>query len=282
MKITKKFFKTNFPKVKKDSYKNINGKILIIAGSKTMQGAAVLNVLGAYFCGAGMVALASIPEVIKATVCTVPQALVLPLEKNQLNEIKKYIKTFKPDVLLIGSGLNEMAKHTLKILNFAKLPAVIDASSLTFLASKNTKLPKAGGPYILTPHVGEMKRLLKQKTINTKTAAKNLAQKTGAICLLKGPITYISSGTKTYESHTGNCGLAKAGSGDILGGIIAALYARLLKSSADKKQAAFTAASLGCYLHGFAADLAVKETGQTSLLSTDVVHEIPAAIKNLL
>ena len=282
MKITKKFFKINFPKIKKDSYKNINGKILIIAGSKTMQGAAVLNVLGTYFCGAGMVALASIPEVIKATVCTVPQALVLPLEKNQLNEIKKYIKTFKPDVLLIGSGLAQMVKHTLKILDFAKLPAVIDASSLTFLASKNSKLPKAGGPYILTPHVGEMKRLLKQKTLNTKTAAKNLAQKTGAICLLKGPITYISNGTKTYESHTGNCGLAKAGSGDVLGGIIAALYARLLARNKDKKQAAFLAAALGCYLQGKAADLAAKETGKTSLLATDVVYKIPTAVKNLL
>ena len=282
MKITKKFFKENFPKIKKDSYKNINGKILIIAGSKTMQGAAVLNVLGAYYTGAGMVALASIPEVIKATVCTIPQALVLPLEKNQVAEIKKYIKTFKPDVLLIGSGLGDMAKHTLEILNFAKLPAVIDASSLTFLASKNAKLPKAGGPYILTPHIGEMKKLLKQKTLNTKTAAKELAQKTGAICLLKGPITYISNGTKTYESHVGNCGLAKAGSGDVLGGIIAALYARLLTQTKNKKQAAFLAAALGCYLHGTAADLAAKETGKVSLLATDVVQTIPSTIKSLL
>ena len=282
MKITKKFFKKDFPKIKKDSYKNINGKVLIIAGSKTMQGAAVLNVLGAYFCGAGMVALASIPEVIKATVCTVPQALVLPLEKNQIAKIKKYIKTFKPDVLLIGSGLGDMAKHTLEILDFAKLPAVIDASSLTFLASKNAKLPKTGGPYILTPHIGEMKKLLKQNTLNTKTAAKILAQKTGTICLLKGPITYISNGIKTYESHAGNCGLAKAGSGDVLGGIIAALYARLITQTKDKKQAAFKAAVLGCYLHGTAADLAAKETGKTSLLANDVVHQIPAAIKNLL
>ena len=281
MKITKKFFKENFPKIKKDSYKNINGKILIIAGSKTMQGAAVLNVLGAYYTGAGMVALASIPEVIKATVCTVPQVLVLPLEKNHAAEIKKYIKTFKPDVLLIGSGLAELAKHTLEILDFAKLPAVIDASSLTFLASKNAKLPKAGGPYILTPHVGEMKKLLKQKTLNIKTAAKILAQKTGAICLLKGPVTYISDGAETYESHTGNYGLAKAGSGDVLGGIIVTLYARLLQTQ-NKKQAAFNAAALGCYLHGYAADIAAKETGKTSLLATDVVHKLPSAIKNLL
>ena len=281
MKITKKFFKLNFPKVKKDSYKNINGKILIIAGSRTMQGAAVLNVLGAYFTGAGMVALASIPEVIKSTVCTVPQALVLPLEKNQAAEIKKYIKNFKPDVLLIGSGLTEMAKNTLKILEFAKLHAVIDASSLTFLASKGTKLPKAGGPYILTPHIGEMKRLLKQNTIDTKTTAKILGQKTGAICLLKGPVTFISNGIKTYESRTGNCGLAKAGSGDVLGGIIAALYARLLKKY-DGKKAALYAAAMGAYLHGYAADLAAKETGKTSLLATDVVHKIPISLKNLL
>lgn len=280
MKITKQFFKKNFPKIAKDSYKNINGKVLIIAGAKTMQGAAVLNVLGAYCCGAGMVALASIPEVIKATVCIVPQALVLPLEKQPLTQIKKYIKSFNPDVLVIGCGLSELAKETINILKSAKVPAVIDASSLTFLASAGERLPK-NIPYILTPHIGEMKRLLKRKTINPETAAKELAQKTGAVCLLKGPITYISDGAKTYESHSGNCGLAKAGSGDILAGIIGALYARLFKNY-DGKKAALYAAAMGAYLHGYAADLAAKETGEISLLATDVINKIPVAIKNLL
>ena len=279
MKITKKFFKQYFPKIEKNSYKNINGKVLIIAGSKTMQGAAVLNVLGAYSCGAGMVALASIPEVIKATVCTIPQALVLPLEKQPLTQIKKYIKSFKPDVLVIGCGLSDLAKDTVKILNFAQIPAVIDASSLTYLASVGYKLP-TNIHYILTPHVGEMKRLLKQKTLNTKTAAQKLAQKTGAICLLKGPITYISNGVETYESHAGNCGLAKAGSGDVLAGIIGALYARLLKKY-DGKIAALYAAALGTYLHGYAADLVAKKTGVTSLLAADVVKKIKKILKNL-
>ena len=279
MKITKTFFKQNFPKIAKNSYKNINGKVLIIAGSKTMQGAAVLNVLGAYSCGAGMVALASIPEVIKAAVCTVPQVLVLPLEKKSLTQIKKYIKSFEPDVLVIGCGLSALAKETLNILKFAKVPAVIDASSLTFLASAGCKLPK-NIPYILTPHIGEMKRLLKKNNINPKTAACELAQKTGAVCLLKGPITRISDGVKIYESFAGNCGLAKAGSGDILAGIIGALYARLLKNY-DGKIAALYAAAMGVYLHGYAADLAAKETGKTSLLATDVINKIPAAIKNL-
>ena len=245
-----------------------------------MQGAAVLNVLGAYSCGAGMVALASIPEVIKATVCTVPQALVLPLEKQQVAQIKKYIKSFEPDVLVIGCGLSALAKETLNILKSAKIPAVIDASSLTFLASQGGKLPK-GVPYILTPHIGEMKRLLKCKTLNPETAACELAQKTGAVCLLKGPITRISDGVKTDESHSGNCGLAKAGSGDVLAGIIGAVYARFLKSY-DGKKAAFLAAALGAYLHGYAAGLAAAERGETSLLATNVVDKLSAAIKKLL
>ena len=281
MKINKTFFKHNFPKIAKDSYKNINGKVLIIAGSKTMQGAAVLNVLGAYSCGAGMVALASIPEVIKATVCAVPQALVLPLEKQPLAQIKKYIKSFQPDVLVIGCGLSDLAKDTVNILKFAKIPEVIDASSLTYLASKNINLPKSSAPYILTPHIGEMKKLLKQKTLDLGNSAKILAQKTGAVCLLKGPVTYISDGVKNYESHAGNCGLAKAGSGDILSGIIGALYARLLKKHEGKK-AALLAAVLSAYLHGYAADLATEEKGKTSLLATDITRNIPFAIKNLL
>ena len=280
MKITKIFFKRNFPKIAKNSYKNINGKILIIAGAKTMQGAAVLNVLGAYRCGAGMVALASIPEVIKATVCTVPQALVLPLEKQPLTQIKKYVKSFEPDVLVIGCGLSDLAKNTLDILKFAKVPAVIDASSLTYLASRNCKLPK-GISYILTPHIGEMKRLLKRKTINTETAANELAQKTGAVCLLKGPVTRISDGVETYESHAGNEGLAKAGSGDVLAGIIGALYVRLLKRYEGKK-AALYAAAMGVYLHGYSADLAAKKVGKTSLLATDVANHLPFAMRKIL
>ena len=280
MKITKAFFKRNFPKIAKNSYKNINGKVLIIAGSKTMQGAAVLNVLGAYSCGSGMVALASIPEVIKAAVCTVPQVLVLPLEKQQVVQIKKYIKSFEPDVLVIGCGLSALAKETLNILKSAKIPAVIDASSLTDLASQNCKLPK-DIPYILTPHIGEMKRLLKRKILNPETAACELAQKTGAVCLLKGQITRISDGIKTYESHSGNCGLAKAGSGDVLAGIIGAIFARLLKNY-DGRKAALYAAAMGAYLHGYAANLAAIEKVETSLLATDVVDKLPAAIKKLL
>lgn len=281
MKITKKFFKQNFPNIAKNSYKNINGKVLIIAGSKTMQGAAVLNVLGAYRSGAGMVALASVPEVIKATVCRVPQTLVLPLEKQPLKQIKKYIKDFKPDVLLIGSGLTDLAKDTVKILEFAEIPAVIDASSLTYLAGKNINLPVNSTPYILTPHIGEMSRLLKEKTIDIKTAAQELARKTQTVCLLKGPITNVSDGVTNYESHTGNCGLAKAGSGDILAGIIGALYARFLKKN-DGKKSALLAAALGAFLHGYSADLAAKETGKISLLADDVLRYLPSALKELL
>ena len=122
-KITKSFFKKNFLKRSKDSYKNLNGKVFIFAGSKTMPGAAVLCARAAYQAGAGFITLAVPKEILPACLKAVPEALFLQVSKNPLKEIIKYLKQIPHDVLLIGPGLTkERAKILLPLLKQTKMP----------------------------------------------------------------------------------------------------------------------------------------------------------------
>ena len=278
-KITKTFFKKNFPKRAKDSYKNLNGKVFIFAGSKTMPGAAVLCARAAYQAGAGFVSLAVPKEILPACLESVPEALFLQVSATPLKEIINYLKQMPHDVLLIGPGLTkERAKILLSLLKQTNLPAVIDGDALNALALAGLEnLPKhKEAKYILTPHAGEMKRLLKQNLSGT-AAAFSLSQKSGTVSLFKGPKTKVALGKEVWQNTTGNEGLAKAGSGDTLAGIIAGIYAQLLKR--EQKNAALNSALLGVYLHGKAADIAAKKYSKTSLMATQVCAEIPSVLK---
>lgn len=278
-KITKSFFKKNFPKRPKNSYKNLNGKVFVFAGSKTMPGAAVLCSAAAYRAGAGFVSLAIPKEILPACLKSVPEALFLQISANPLREIKKYLKQMPHDVLLIGPGLTKTrAKIVLSLLKQTNLPAVIDGDALNALATLGIeKLPqKEKAKYILTPHAGEMKRLLK-RNLTGVAAALSLAQKSGAVSLFKGPKTKVAFDKQVWQNTTGNAGLAKAGSGDTLAGIIAGIYAQLLKR--NQKDAALNSALLGVYLHGKAADMAAKKYGKTALMATQVCQEISSVLK---
>jgi len=278
-KITKSFFKKNFPKRPKNSYKNLNGKVFIFAGSKTMPGAAVLCAKAAYRSGAGFITLAVPKEILPACLKAVPEALFLQISNNPLKEIISYLKKMPHDVLLIGPGLTkERAKILLPLLKQSKLPAVIDGDALNFLAQAGLEiLPKAKeAKYILTAHAGEAKRLLKQ-TLPAEKSALILTEKSGAVSLFKGPKTKVALNKNLWQNTTGNEGLAKAGSGDTLAGIIAALYAQLLKKG--RKDVALISALLGVWLHGKAADEASKTYGKTSLMPTDVCKFISIVLK---
>jgi len=273
-KITKAFFLKNFPKRGKNSYKNLNGKVLIVAGSADMPGAAVLCARAAYRAGAGFVALAVPACVYKAAVCAVPEALILKMPSEKcLKKIIEYNKTNPQDLILIGPGLGKGAAIMPKLLKQTKLPAVIDADALNFLAKHGPEKLLKNIPYILTPHEGEMKRLL-----HGKVSADKLSELTGAVSLLKGPDTIISLRGRSMQNTTGNEGLAKAGSGDILAGIIAGIWAQLIRLG---KADAFTAAALGVYIHGAAADDAVKKISKTSLTASDVLQQLPLTLKKM-
>lgn len=290
-KITKSFVKKNYPLRTSDSHKNLNGRVLIAAGSRNMPGAAILAATACYRAGAGLVTLA-VPACI-ASLCAqaMPEAIILQLEdsngclnKKSLKTLLNYLKQMPHNVLLVGPGMDGGAKITADLLTQTKLPAVIDADALNFLAQYGPQKLNKNIPYILTPHEGEIKRLLNKKTVNRLTAAQELFELTGAVSLLKGPRTKVCFDNITYDNTTGNEGLAKAGSGDTLAGIIAAVFAQLLKREDGKtnKQKAFAAACLGVFMHGAAADDAVKEYGKISLLASDVCAQLPYTIKEIL
>ena len=273
-KINKAFFLKNFPKRPLNSYKNLNGRVLIAAGSADMPGAAILCARACYAAGAGLVTLAAPKPVYNAAANAVPQAIILDLPNNPAAAVKKiiaYNKKTPHDLLLIGPGLGAATRVMFQILSKTKLPAVIDADALNYLAKLGPQKLAKNIPYILTPHTGEMRRLLKTQNIN----AAKLAEITGAVCLLKGPGTIVSGGGKTMQNTTGNSGLAKAGSGDILAGIIAGIWAQL------RAQKAFEAAALGVWLHGAAADHAIKKTGKIPLMAEDVLAALPHILKKL-
>lgn len=289
-KINKTFFKKYYPRRTKDSYKNLNGKVFIIAGSKDMPGAAVLACRAAYKAGAGFVTIATVKELRPALIDAVPEALILEIKSSggylngdSLKDIKEYIKANPQEVLLIGCGLGKGAEITAELLQDLKIPTVIDADSLNFLAGIGLDSIK-DLPTILTPHIGEIKRLLGSKAFAKETAALEISSQTGGVCLLKGPQTQVCFKDKKNINTSGNEGLAKAGSGDTLAGIIAAIWAKILKTESPLTpiEKGFLAASLGVYLHGAAADEAVKTIGVESLMASDVCQATAQTLKELL
>ena len=194
------------------------------------------------------------------------------------------IEKFPCDVLAIGPGLSTepgTRRLVLKIIGNIQKPMVIDADALNIVAAHTDVLQKTKSLKILTPHPGEMARLFKvdksfiQK--NRTQAARDFARRFNVIVLLKGHRSVVASPDgKIYINKTGNPGMATAGSGDVLTGMLAAFWAQGLLQGLS----AFEMAKLACYFHGKAADLAVKDKTMMSMIATDIIEKIPKALQN--
>ena len=251
-----------------DSNKGTFGKILNISGSKYMSGAAYLSSVAALRVGAGYVELASDERVLDAVSTLAPEVVLSPLSK---------IQEADHTVLLIGCGLstNETAKEIFNSVIPSMTPAVVDADGLNILSEKNIELNKK---IILTPHPKEASRLLNctldEVLIDMESAAKRICEKYNCITVLKSHRTIVTDGNEFYHNNTGNSALAKAGSGDVLAGMIAGFLAQNMTP--------FDSAALGVYLHGLAGDLAKNDLTAYSVLATDTIRYISYAIKNYL
>lgn len=256
------------PTREKISNKGTFGKILNISGSHYMPGCAYLSSVAALKTGAGYVALASEENVLDTVSKLAPEVVLSPISK---------IQEINPTVLLIGCGLStsDNAKEIFKKVIPSQIPTVIDADGLNILAESNLKLNKIT---ILTPHPKEASRLLncslENILINMEKAAKQICEKYNCITVLKSHNTIVTDGEKIYYNTTGNSALAKAGSGDVLAGMIAGLLAQ--------GAAPYDASCLGVYLHGLAGDLAKNDLTEYGVLATDTIRYIPYAIKKLL
>ena len=271
----------------RDAHKGNFGHLLVIAGSPGLSGAAGLAAISALRSGAGLVTLAVSNTLYPILAGRFMELMFLPLPEKDgalspqsLPLIQKFIP--KADGLLIGPGLGckePIPKFIAKLLDGLEKPLVLDADGLNVLKGRPDILKKVKAPVIVTPHPGEMAGLTGVKIEKIQSSRRETAlrfsREYNAVTVLKGYRTVVASpdGSR-YFNFTGNPGLATAGSGDILAGIIAGLLVQGLP--------AFSAATTGVYLHGLAGDLASREKGEPSLLAGDLLVKIPSAIIFLL
>lgn len=258
-----------------------------MAGSLGLSGAAVLCANSAMRSGAGLVTL-GVPESLHSIIAkkAYPEVMVRPLAETtgRTLSLKAYPRIMalakKADVVAMGPGLSQNSqtqKLILKVIRAMLKPLVLDADALNALSGNLGILRINPNLKILTPHPGEFSRLSGRTTAfiqkNRETLAKKFAYDYNIILVLKGHNTVVASPNKLYVNKTGNPGMATAGSGDVLTGIISALLGQGLSW--------FSAAKTGAYLHGLAGDLAAKEKTQAALIATDIIDHIPEGIKRL-
>ena len=259
-------------KRKRDSHKGDYGRVLVVAGSPGMTGAAVLAAEAAYRSGAGLVYIACparVADVVSAkTTCEVVWAFE---ENTAAEQILDYASLC--DVAVIGPGLSRspgIVAAVREVVARLTIPFVLDADGLNAFEGDPEILARGKAQRVITPHEGEASRLLKRPVAGDReAAAKELAARFLAIAVLKGRRTIVTDGTRRFVNRTGNPGMATGGSGDVLAGVIGALIGQKLPP--------YDAACLGVEVHGRAGDLAAREVGEVSLMATDLLSALPRA-----
>lgn len=267
-------FQMQLKKRENPSHKMTYGRCQLLAGSENMMGAAILSAKAAYRAGTGLVQILASKEQKMPLFIAVPEAVVTPYNLYDLNP---EIFT-KCDALLVGPGLGHN-KHTLYLLEMClahhSTPMVLDADALNVLADRPHML-KSLKNAILTPHIGEMSRLtgIDTQTIlaQPEIIAENFAKEFNITLVLKSHKTVIATERNLYINLLGNPGMATAGSGDVLAGIITALLSQGYNLD--------TAAHYGVAIHSKAGDYAAETLGTYSLMASDIVRAIPSVLKH--
>lgn len=258
------------------SHKGNFGKLLCITGSENFSGAVAISAIGALRMGAGIVTLATTRTVHSLVAPLVPEATFLPLPSNDNGGIDASATDIllpaleSASAVLLGCGMGntaDTAAITAFVLKNAHCPIIMDADAINSVASSPEVLFDAQNSLILTPHMGEMARLIKKSTeeivANRLELATEFSKKYSAVLVLKDASTVISSPNgDIFFNTTGNPGLSKGGSGDLLAGMIASLSAQGFIDTA--------AAVCGVYLHGLAADKAAYSLSEYAMLPSDI------------
>lgn len=267
---------TDFKKLPKrmpHSNKGTYGKLLIVAGSADMAGAAIFAAKAAYRSGVGLVKVLTREENRSIIQSTVPECLVVPYS-NKLNKEELISHIQWADAIVAGPGLGQsvQAKEIVKLIHgTASVPVVWDADALNIFAQDVNQLMLPHTEYIITPHLGEFSRLT-DNNINwiqnhLIESAKEFSRTYDVICVLKDFHTVIAVPYGlTYLNLSGNHGMATGGSGDVLAGIIGALLAQGLKGE--------NAASLGVFLHGLAGDKAKENRSAHAMMASDIIEAL--------
>ncbi len=269
-----------------DAHKGNCGRILVVAGSVGMTGAAALAAEAAVRMGAGLVVLA-VPESLNdilETKLTEVMTFPLPETVDRTARAKAFDTLMElipsMDAIVVGPGLSTNQSTVTLIRQLVigvEGPMVIDADGLTALVAKTDLLKKREGETLLTPHAGELGRLLGKSATEIQAdrlaAAEEAVERWQATLVLKGARSIVAGSGCFHVNPTGNAGMATGGTGDVLAGMLGALLAQGMP--------AFPAAVLGTYLHGRAGDLGARELSQLALRAGDLLDYLPAAILEL-
>ena len=272
-----------------EAYKGSCGRVLVIAGSLGMTGAATLATAATLRAGAGMVTVGIGESLNEQLAVRLTEALILPLAQNEngslnedcIDEIRNNILEKKIDAVVVGPGLgrqHETQKIITELITEIDKPLVIDADGLVAISEQNISFENKKYKPVLTPHLGEFSRLIglpieeiqDDIIFFSKQAAKDL----NCILVLKGPRTIVASPQEDiYINTNANEGMATAGAGDVLSGIIGSFIAQGLES--------FEAAVVGVFVHGLAGDIVACNEGKIGMIASDIVSAIPKAIAKI-
>ena len=276
----KNIYRKMLPDRPEDSNKGTYGRLLVIAGSKGMAGAAYLNAHAAYMTGAGLVRIYTSSDNREILQTLLPEAIITTYEEYNKEELLSLLTW--ADSVCIGSGLgmSRLSEKILKtVIEYVKVPCLIDADGLNLLAeNKNYLNQMAERRFVITPHMKEMSRLTGTPVEELKAdriqILKDFISRYRITCVLKDSRTLIASEEKGIRMNlTGNSAMAKAGSGDVLAGVISGWMVQG-KEAED-------AAELGTYIHGLSGDLAKFEKGVYSVMARDLIEYISKALMKL-
>ena len=276
----KDIYRKMLPDRPEDSNKGTYGRLLVIAGSKGMAGAAYLNAHAAYMTGAGLVRVYTSSDNREILQTLLPEAIITTYEEYNKEELLSLLTW--ADSVCIGSGLgmSRLSEKILKtVMEYVKVPCLIDADGLNLLAeNKNYLNQMAERRFVITPHMKEMSRLTGTPVEELKAdriqILKDFISRYRITCVLKDSRTLIASEEKGIRMNlTGNSAMAKAGSGDVLAGVISGWMVQG-KEAED-------AAELGTYIHGLSGDLAKFEKGVYSVMARDLIEYISKALMKL-
>jgi len=274
------------PKRRADTHKGTFGHVCVIAGSRGFTGAAKLACEAAARSGVGLVTAAvpeSLGDLIGASLLEA-MSFLLPATESEsiaLNALEPALEfAASKEAIVIGPGLSQDPDTCAFVLEFVRrcpVPTLIDADGLNALGANPSVLLHAAGPRVLTPHPGEMARLMARKTAyiqeNRESVASSFAEQYRCVVVLKGYETVVAGKGECFINTTGNSGLATGGTGDVLSGLIGGLLAQGIKE--------LQAAVLGVYLHGLAGDIAAVAKTQRGMIARDVIEAIPEAWKRI-
>jgi NAD(P)H-hydrate epimerase len=279
------------------SHKGTYGHVLLIAGSKGKTGAALMAAKACLRTGSGLVTIGIPESLVSSFQSRVTEEMILPLADKgngtlslkSIDAILGFLKK-QANILAVGPGLSadvEISELVCRLISSSNVPIVIDADGLNALSGRTGILKKCKAPIILTPHVGEMARLLQRTAGSGQRAERKLrtiieqdrigtalsfSKKTGAYIVLKGVPTVIAAPDgNAFINPTGNPGMATAGTGDVLTGMISSFLAQRLSPQ--------DASILGVYMHGLTGDMVAQKKGEHSLIASDIISAIPGIFK---